>query len=132
MPKPLFDKNDPLNGGDNGSGMHTSISLWNESSTTNIFYDSDDYYAELSQIGRYFIGGLIEHAHSLAAIVAPTINSYHRLIPGFEAPVYIAWAKETGLLSYVYLLMKEIMLNQNVLNSEPLIQLLTHIWHFQQ
>lgn len=93
MPKPLFDKNDPLNGGDNGSGMHTSISLWNESSTTNIFYDSDDYYAELSQIGRYFIGGLIEHAHSLAAIVSPTINSYHRLIPGFEAPVYIAWAK---------------------------------------
>ena len=93
MPKPLFDKNDPLNGGDNGSGMHTSISLWNESSTTNIFYDSEDYYAELSQIGRYFIGGLIEHAHSLAAIVAPTINSYHRLIPGFEAPVYIAWAK---------------------------------------
>jgi glutamine synthetase len=93
MPKPLFDKNDPLNGGDNGSGMHTSISLWNESSTTNIFYDSDDHYAELSQIGRYFIGGLIEHAHSLAAIVAPTINSYHRLIPGFEAPVYIAWAK---------------------------------------
>ncbi|HYT41460.1 MAG TPA: type I glutamate--ammonia ligase, partial [Methylomirabilota bacterium] len=74
MPKPLFDKNDPLNGGDNGSGMHTSVSLWNDSSTTNIFYDSDDYYAELSQIGRYFIGGLVEHAHSLAAIVAPTIN----------------------------------------------------------
>ena len=93
MPKPLFDKNDPLDGGDNGSGMHTSISLWNDSSSTNVFYDSDDYYAELSQIGRYFIGGLIEHAHSLAAIVAPTINSYHRLIPGFEAPVYIAWGK---------------------------------------
>ena len=93
MPKPLFDKNDPLDGGDNGSGMHTSISLWNNSSNTNVFYDSDDYYAELSQIGRYFIGGLIEHAHSLTAIVAPTINSYHRLIPGFEAPVYIAWGK---------------------------------------
>jgi glutamine synthetase len=93
MPKPLFDNNDPLNGGDNGSGMHTSISLWNDSSTTNIFYDSNDAYAELSQMGRYFIGGLIDHAHSLAAIVAPTINSYHRLIPGFEAPVYIAWAK---------------------------------------
>ncbi|MGC1931148.1 MAG: type I glutamate--ammonia ligase [Candidatus Nitrosopolaris sp.] len=92
MPKPLFDKNDPLDGGDNGSGMHTSISLWNDSSA-NVFYDGDDYHAELSQIGRYFIGGLIEHAHSLAAIVAPTINSYHRLIPGFEAPVYIAWAK---------------------------------------
>ena len=93
MPKPLFDKNDPLDGGDNGSGMHTSISLWNNSTNTNVFYDSDDYYAELSQIGRYFIGGLIEHAHSLTAIVAPTINSYHRLIPGFEAPVYIAWGK---------------------------------------
>jgi glutamine synthetase len=50
-------------------------------------------YAELSQIGRYFIGGLIEHANSLTAIVAPTINSYHRLIPGFEAPVYVAWGK---------------------------------------
>jgi len=93
MPKPLFDINNPLDGGDNGSGMHTSISLWNNSSNTNVFYDSDDYYAELSQIGRYFIGGLIEHAHSLAAIVAPTINSYHRLIPGFEAPVYVAWGK---------------------------------------
>lgn len=93
MPKPLFDNNDPLNGGDNGSGMHTSISLWNDSSTTNIFYDSDDNYAELSQRGRYFIGGLIDHARSLTAIVAPTVNSYHRLIPGFEAPVYVAWAK---------------------------------------
>ncbi len=93
MPKPLFDNNDPLNGGDNGSGMHTSISLWNDSSTTNIFYDSEDDYAELSQRGRYFIGGLIDHARSLTAIVAPTVNSYHRLIPGFEAPVYIAWAK---------------------------------------
>jgi glutamine synthetase len=93
MPKPLFDINNPLDGGDNGSGMHTSISLWNNSSNTNVFYDSDDHYAELSQMGRYFIGGLIEHANSLAAIVAPTINSYHRLIPGFEAPVYVAWGK---------------------------------------
>ena len=93
MPKPLFDINNPLDGGDNGSGMHTSISLWNNSSNTNVFYDSNDHYAELSQIGRYFIGGLIEHANSLAAIVAPTINSYHRLIPGFEAPVYVAWGK---------------------------------------
>jgi glutamine synthetase len=93
MPKPLFDTNDPLGGGDNGSGMHTSISLWKDSSNTNVFYDSDDFYAELSQIGRYFVGGLMEHARSLAAIVAPTINSYHRLIPGFEAPVYIAWGK---------------------------------------
>jgi glutamine synthetase len=76
---------------DNGSGMHVSVSLW--SGESNIFYDPDDYYAELSQIGRYFIGGLLKHASSLAALVAPTVNSYHRLVPGFEAPVYAAWSR---------------------------------------
>lgn len=94
MPKPIFDENDP-NSGDNGSGMHISISLWSKSSSKNInsFYDENDDYAELSQTGRYFIGGLIDHAQSLAAIVTPTVNSYRRIVPGFEAPVYIAWAK---------------------------------------
>ena len=93
MPKPIFDKNDPRND-DNGSGMHVSISLWNKSSgSKNIFYDEDDNYAELSQTGRYFIGGMLDHAPSLAAIVAPTVNSYHRMVPGFEAPVYIAWSR---------------------------------------
>jgi len=92
MPKPIFDESDP--GGsesDNGSGMHVSMSLW--SGTSNIFYDAGDDYAELSQTGRYFIGGVISHASSLAALVAPTVNSYHRMVPGFEAPVYAAWSR---------------------------------------
>jgi glutamine synthetase len=92
MPKPIFDENNPRSSeSDNGSGMHVSVSLW--SGGSNIFYDPDDYYAELSQIGRYFIGGLLTHASSLAALVAPTVNSYHRLVPGFEAPVYAAWSR---------------------------------------
>jgi glutamine synthetase len=108
MPKPIFGQEDPDNDSDNGSGMHTSISLWSGGSSSsspspskgssfksgiNIFYDRDDNYAELSQTGRYFIGGILEHASSLAAIVAPTVNSYHRMIPGFEAPVYVAWSR---------------------------------------
>ena len=94
MPKPIFDDNNPKNS-DNGSGMHVSISLWTKSSSKNVnlFYDGDDNYAELSQTGRYFIGGLLNHAQSLAAIVTPTVNSYKRIVPGFEAPVYIAWAR---------------------------------------
>ena len=93
MPKPIFDKKNP-NSGDNGSGMHVSVSLWSKSSgSKNIFYDEDDDYAELSQEGRYYIGGMLDHASSLAAIVAPTVNSYHRMVPGFEAPVYIAWSR---------------------------------------
>jgi glutamine synthetase len=92
MPKPIFDENDPRSTeNDNGSGMHVSMSLW--SGGSNIFYDPDDYYAELSQTGRYFIGGLLKHSASLAAFVAPTVNSYHRLVPGFEAPVHTAWSR---------------------------------------
>jgi len=85
MPKPLY--------ADNGSGMHIHISLWDSNLDRNIFYDQADEYAELSQVGRYFIGGLLEHARSLAALVAPTTNSYKRLVPGYEAPVYIAWSR---------------------------------------
>jgi glutamine synthetase len=92
MPKPIYDDSNPRSSeGDNGSGMHVSVSLW--SGGSNIFYDPDDRYAELSQIGRYFIGGVLKHASSLAALVAPTVNSYHRLVPGFEAPVYAAWSR---------------------------------------
>ena len=92
MPKPIFDENNPRSSeSDNGSGMHVSVSLW--SGGSNLFYDQNDYYAELSQIGRYFIGGVLKHASSLAALVAPTVNSYHRLVPGFEAPVYTAWSR---------------------------------------
>lgn len=96
MPKPIFDESDPTKG-DNGSGMHVSVSFWKKSTSrtnnSNIFYDSDDAYSELSQVGRYFIGGLLDHAPSLSSLVTPTVNSYYRLIPGFEAPVYVAWAR---------------------------------------
>ncbi|MBV9178631.1 MAG: type I glutamate--ammonia ligase [Nitrososphaeraceae archaeon] len=82
MPKPIAL--------DNGSGMHVNISLWNHGE--NLFFDASDKYAEISEIARYFGGGIIDHAYALAAIVAPTTNSYRRLVPGYEAPVYIAWS----------------------------------------
>jgi len=83
MPKPIFN--------DNGSGVHVHVSIWR--GETNLFYDPDDSYAELSQFARYFIGGLIEHGRALSAIVNPTVNSYRRLVPGYEAPVYLVWSK---------------------------------------
>ncbi|MGC8975439.1 MAG: type I glutamate--ammonia ligase [Thermoprotei archaeon] len=81
MPKPIY--------GDNGNGMHVHVSLWR--GNENMFYDPDDEYACLSQEARYFIGGLIEHGRALSAIVSPTTNSYRRLVPGYEAPTYLAW-----------------------------------------
>ena len=83
MPKPIF--------GDNAVGMHVHSSLWKAGRNT--FYDPDDAYAELSQTARYYIGGIMSHSRALCAIVDPTTNSYHRLVPGYEAPVYIAWSK---------------------------------------
>ncbi len=83
MPKPMF--------GDNAVGMHTHSSLWK--GKRNAFFDPKDGYAEISQVARYYIGGLMEHSRALTAIVDPTTNSYHRLVPGFEAPVYVAWSK---------------------------------------
>ncbi|MGQ9709645.1 MAG: glutamine synthetase family protein [Anaerolineae bacterium] len=82
MPKPIF--------GINGSGMHTHQSL-SEPSGRNIFYDPDDLY-HLSSLAYQFIAGQMVHARALAAVVAPTVNSYKRLTPGYEAPVYICWA----------------------------------------
>ncbi|MGC2383513.1 MAG: type I glutamate--ammonia ligase [Nitrososphaeraceae archaeon] len=82
MPKPIAL--------DNGSGMHVNVSLWNNG--TNLFFDADDGYAEMSETAHYFGGGILDHAYALAAIVAPTTNSYRRLVPGYEAPVYIAWS----------------------------------------
>jgi len=79
--------------GDNGNGMHTHISLWDKNSNRNLFFDPSDEYAEISQTARYFIGGILEHGRALAAIVAPTVNSYRRLVPGYEAPVYLVWSK---------------------------------------
>lgn len=81
MPKPISM--------DSGSGMHTNVSLWKKNS--NLFYDKDDK-EELSQLGRYFCGGILNHARALVAITNPTTNSYHRLVPGYEAPAYIAWS----------------------------------------
>ncbi len=83
MPKPIF--------GDNAVGMHIHSSLWK--SGKNAFFDPADAYAEISQTARYYIGGIMEHSRALCAIVDPTTNSYHRLVPGYEAPVYIAWSK---------------------------------------
>jgi glutamine synthetase len=83
IPKPFW--------GDNGSGLHIHISLWRDG--VNIFHDESDRYAGISQVCRYFIGGLLEHGPSLSAIVSPTVNSYKRLVPGYEAPVYLTWGR---------------------------------------
>ena len=82
MPKPLFQ--------DNGSGMHVHISLWKEG--RNLFYQRGTY-AELSDLARYFIGGLLEHAPALCAFCAPTTNSYRRLVPGYEAPINLVYSQ---------------------------------------
>jgi len=82
MPKPLF--------GDNGSGMHTHQSLWKDGSP--LFYDEIGY-AGLSDTARHYIGGLLKHAPSLLAFTNPSVNSYHRLVPGFEAPVNLVYSQ---------------------------------------
>ncbi|MGZ4615100.1 MAG: type I glutamate--ammonia ligase [Actinomycetes bacterium] len=82
MPKPLF--------GDNGSGMHCHQSLWKDGSP--LFYDELGY-AGLSDTARHYIGGLLRHAPSLLAFTNPTVNSYHRLVPGFEAPVNLVYSQ---------------------------------------
>jgi len=82
MPKPIF--------GDNGSGMHCHQSIWNEGKP--LFYDEAGY-AGLSDMARHYIGGLLKHAPSLLAFTNPTVNSYHRLVPGFEAPVNLVYSQ---------------------------------------
>jgi glutamine synthetase len=81
MPKPIFE--------DNGSGMHVHQSLFK--GKDNVFFDPKGY-ALISQTAKYYIGGLLKHAASLSAIVAPTTNSYRRLVPGFEAPVNLLYS----------------------------------------
>jgi len=80
MPKPLFD--------DNGSGMHTHISLWKEK--TPLF--AGDRYGGLSEMALNFVGGILKHAGALCAFANPTTNSYRRLVPGFEAPINLAYS----------------------------------------
>lgn len=81
MPKPIF--------GINGSGMHTNISLFKGGK--NAFYD-DSKDMEVSDTLRYFVGGLKKHVKSFTAVTNPIVNSYKRIVPGYEAPVYIAWS----------------------------------------
>jgi glutamine synthetase len=81
MPKPLF--------GDNGSGMHVHQSIWRGDRPT----FAGEGYAGSSEQMRYYIGGLLRHAPALLALCAPTVNSYHRLVPGFEAPVNLAYSQ---------------------------------------
>ncbi|MEE8348429.1 MAG: type I glutamate--ammonia ligase [Acidobacteriota bacterium] len=82
MPKPLFEEN--------GSGMHVHVSLWKDG--TNLFYQSGGY-AELSEMAVHFIGGILHHAPALCAFVAPTTNSYRRLVPGYEAPMNLVYSQ---------------------------------------
>jgi glutamine synthetase len=74
----------------NGSGMHTHISLFTEDGE-NAFHDGDDEF-DLSEEAKQFTAGILEHAEALAAVTNPTVNSYKRLVPGYEAPVYVAWS----------------------------------------
>ncbi|WP_299233529.1 type I glutamate--ammonia ligase [Natronomonas sp.] len=74
----------------NGSGMHTHLSLFTEDGE-NAFHDGDDEF-DLSETAKQFLGGVLEHAPAITAVSNPTVNSYKRLVPGYEAPVYIAWS----------------------------------------
>src|SRR5918997_1445408 len=82
MPKPLF--------AENGSGMHTHQSLFADG--RNAFYDADDEW-HLSEVGKAFIAGQLQHAREISAVFAQWVNSYKRLVPGYEAPVYVAWSR---------------------------------------
>jgi glutamine synthetase len=85
MPKPMF--------GMNGSGMHTHMSLADKATGKNKFYDKKDPYG-LSETAYYFMGGLLKHVREISALIAPTVNSYKRLTPGYEAPCYVCWARQ--------------------------------------
>jgi glutamine synthetase len=82
MPKPLF--------GDNGSGMHTHQSLWKDGQP--LFYDMESSYHQVSDLMRWYIGGLLRHCPSILAFAAPSTNSYRRLVPGYEAPINLVYS----------------------------------------
>ncbi len=84
MPKPIF--------GINGSGMHTHQSLTDAQTGENVFADPEDEYG-LSAIAKQFIAGQLQHARGMCVVLAPLVNSYKRLVPGYEAPVYVSWAR---------------------------------------
>lgn len=84
MPKPVF--------GVNGNGMHTHMSLFSTKGNKNAFFDKNDKY-HLSKIAKNFIAGLMQHAQEITSITNQWVNSYKRLVPGYEAPVYISWAQ---------------------------------------
>ena len=81
MPKPIF--------GQNGSGMHTHQSLFRDGD--NAFWDAKAQW-ELSPVALHYIGGLLRHARGMCAVTNPLVNSYKRLVPGYEAPVNVAWS----------------------------------------
>src|SRR5438093_13347131 len=81
MPKTLFE--------DSGAGMHTHQSQWKKAK--NIFYDKGSY-ADVSRTCLYYIGGSLKHAPALCALIAPTTNSYRRLLPGFDAPIHLVYS----------------------------------------
>lgn len=83
MPKPIY--------GVNGSGMHCNLAL-NDLNGKNVFYDPKDEN-KLSETAYYFVGGLLNHIKAITAVTNPTVNSYKRLVPGFEAPTYVGWSK---------------------------------------
>ena len=82
MPKPIFM--------DNGAGMHTHQSLWKNGS--NLFFDANNY-GLISDMARHYIGGILKHADALCAFIAPTTNSYRRLVPGYEAPINLVYSQ---------------------------------------
>jgi glutamine synthetase len=84
MPKPFHDGY--------GAGLHTHVSMTDEAKKENLFYDPKGRYG-ISRLGMSFIAGILSHAKALAAITNPSVNSYKRLVPGWEAPVYLSWAK---------------------------------------
>jgi len=84
MPKPIF--------GINGSGMHTHQSLWDIGREVNAFAEADSKYG-LSLIARQYMAGILAHARGMIAVLAPLVNSYKRLVPGYEAPTYLTWGR---------------------------------------